>query len=155
MNRHKRALQIFILYEFVSLGVVNFDTRCENNNVVNFDTRCAPFREALEDLEETSASQRRRLVSGAENKNSFLWRYERWMNGGEMCFIQYCALQCQSFHKGWRCNCSEHIIKLEQWTPTKNICGQRWDFVPTGKTPALHPEKTKNDFLDISSESLF
>ena len=72
MNRHKRALQIFILYEFVSLGVVNFDTRCENNNVVNFDTRCAPFREALEDLEETSASQRRRLVSGAENKNSFL-----------------------------------------------------------------------------------
>ena len=37
-------------------NVVNFDTRCENNNVVNFDTRCVPFREAFEDLEETSAS---------------------------------------------------------------------------------------------------
>ena len=72
MNHHKRALHISILYEFVSLDVVNFDTRCENNNVVNFDTRCAPFREALEVLEETSASQRRRLVSGAENKNGFL-----------------------------------------------------------------------------------
>ena len=84
MNQHKRALHISILYGFVSLEVVNFDTGCENDNVVNFDiryennnvvsfdTRCAPLREAFEDLEETSASQRRRLVSGAENKNSFL-----------------------------------------------------------------------------------
>ena len=86
------------------MEIVNFDTECENNNVVNFDTKCAPFREAFEDLEETSAShiskfnefvslkvvnfakmtmlfedleetcasQRRRVVSGAENKNGFL-----------------------------------------------------------------------------------
>ena len=72
MNHHKRALYISILYEFVSMEVVNFDTICENDNAVNFDTRWTLFREAFEDLEETSASQRRRPVSGAENKNSFL-----------------------------------------------------------------------------------
>ena len=72
MDHHKRALYISILYEFVSMEVVNFDTICENDNAVNFDTRWTLFREAFEDLEETSASQRRRPVSGAENKNSFL-----------------------------------------------------------------------------------